>query len=426
MSCKLIRNGVLSLLLAGLCAAALAITTDARASLPLTANDITVYPEFFTGGDSMEGDLLEGGAILEAVPDYREVLPSHELPPLAGTPTGPLRIALLLPLQSEALREMAEAVRAGFTAAQKADRDPGIFVQVIQTNDNPRDILAAYSATAPSNDVLVGPATRSSVTALANSGLVSRPTLALAQPDEGVRLPSQLLSMGISLEEEARQVAAWAASEGRTQRAFVITTNAAWQRRVARSFMQEVNLRGGKAVLVDVVTAGAYLDPNNLVVLRNRLKEEQPSMIFMALDAAQARQVREAIGTEIPQFGTSQVNPLPYQAGEEVERVPFMEGLRLVDMPWQLQPDHTAVMVYPRVAQAPGQRRTANVERFYALGIDAYRLAKEIGRGRTSFDLDGVTGHLLVYFGGNVSRVERVSVPAAFRDGVVVPLGASR
>lgn len=427
MSCKLIRNGLLSLLLTGLCAAALANTTAVPAPLHFTANDITVYPESVIEGDSTGSDLAEGSAIMEAVPEpYREVLPPHELPPLVGAPTGPLRVALLLPLQSDALREMAESVRAGFNAARQTDRDPSISVSVIQTGDNPQDILAAYSAALPSHEVIVGPVTRSSVTALANSGLVTKPTLALAQPDEGVRLPAQVLSMGMSLEDEARQVAAWAADEGRTQRAFVIATNSAWQRRVARAFMQEVQSRGGRATLVDVLTAGAYLDPNNLVVLRNRLKQDQPTMIFMALDATQARQVREAIGTEIPQFGTSQVNPLPYQQQEEPERVPFMEGVRLVDMPWQLQPDHTAVMVYPRVPQVPGQQRTANVERFYALGIDAYRIAREIGRGRTSFELDGVSGRLLVYFGGNVSRVERVAVPAAYRDGIVVPLGMQR
>lgn len=410
---------MLSLLLAGLCAAAPANTTDARAPLHFTANDITVYPEAMTGEESM-GD----GAIVEAVPEpHREILPSHELPPLVGAPTGPLRMALLLPLHSDALREAAEAVRAGFNAAQQADRDPSISVSLVQTGDNPQDMVTAYSAVLPYHEVIIGPMTRSGVSALATSGLVTKPTIALANPDEGVMPPSLMLPMGLSLEEEARQIAAWAASEGQIQRTFVLATGAAWQRRVARAFVQEVHSRGGNASVVDVHMAGAYLDPNRLVDLRKRVKEQQPTMIFMALDAAQARQVREAIGTEVPMFGTSQVNPLPYQEGEEPERVPFMDGVRLVDMPWQLQADHTAVMVYPRTPLIQGQRRTANAERFYALGIDAYRIAREIGRGRTNFELDGVTGRLRVTFGGGGARVDRIVLPAAYRDGVVVPLG---
>ena len=41
-----------------------------------------------------------------------------------------------------------------------------------------------------------------------------------------------------------------------------------------------------------------------------------------------------------------------------------------MDMPWFVQPDHPAVMVYP----APDARMAVEQERLYALGIDAYRL----------------------------------------------------
>jgi outer membrane PBP1 activator LpoA protein len=436
MSLKTIWNGLLTLILGGLCAAVLANTTEVRVPLQLVYNDITIHPEVITDAQGMGSGSLEDGAIPMAVPSpFGEVRPAHELPPLPSV-GGPVRIALLLPLHSEALRDTAEAVRAGFYAARQTDNDAGISVTLLQTSDNPSDIVAAYNAALPAHDVIVGPMTRSGVTALAASGSVTKPTIALAQPDDSAPvLPSLMLPMGLSLQEESRQLAKWAADGMTTQPAFVVTTSVSWQRRAARAFMQEWQSRGGRAALIEINNAGGYLDPNQLLALRQRVKEEQPGLLFVALDAAQARQVREAIGTETPLYGTSQVNPLPYQqqsqsqqsqsqqSVEPIERVPFMEGVRLVDMPWQLQADHTAVMVYPRQPKLPEQRRSANNERFYALGIDAYRVAREIGRGRTNFDLDGVTGRLRVVFGGNAAYLERVALPATYREGIVVPLG---
>lgn len=429
MSWKLIRNGVLSLLLSGLCAGALANSTTVRIPMHFLSNDITIHPEVMTEADSMGAGMQEDAAIPMAVPDpFGSVQPSHEVPAVISmdgtisTPVrGPVRIALMLPLHSEALRETAEAVRAGFNAAQQTINDSNVSVTLIQTGDNPRDMLAAYSAALPHHEVIVGPLTRSGVTAVAGSGIVAKPTLVLAQPEEGAVLPSLMLPMGLSLEEESRQIAQWAGSGARTGRAFIVATNVAWQRRAARSFQQEWAALGRNASLIEINMAGAYLDPNNLVTLRQRVKDEQPALIFMALDGAQARQVREAIGTETPLFGTSQVNPLAYQQGDELEQVPFMDGIRLVDMPWQLQPDHAAVMAFPRLPVVPGQRRSANSERFYGLGIDAYRVAREIGRGNILFEMDGVTGKLRVSFGGGAPFLQRIATPAIYRDGIVVP-----
>lgn len=409
-------------MLGGLCAPALANTTGATLPLQLAYNDITIYPEIVTGGDSLQAGAAEGSAVPVAVPEpFSEIGPSYELPPVVGT--DPVRIALLLPLYSEALRTTAEAVRAGFYAAYQTSQDPRVSITLVQTSDNARDIVAAYSAAAANHDVIVGPLTRSGVTALAASGIVTKPTIVLAQPEDGSPpLPRLMLSMGLSLEEEARQIAKWAFNSASSKKAFVIATNAAWQRRAARAFAQQWNLLGGSFSMIEMSMTGAYLDPNNLVALRQRVKGERPGLLFAALDAGQARQVREAIGTEIPLFGTSQVNPLPYQQGEEIEQLPFMEGIRLVDLPWQLQADHTAVMIYPRLPLVPGEKRNANMERFYALGIDAYRVAREVGRGRILFEVDGVTGKLRVSFGGATPFLERIAVPAVYREGRVIPL----
>jgi len=58
------------------------------------------------------------------------------------------------------------------------------------------------------------------------------------------------------------------------------------------------------------------------------------------------------------------------------------------------------------------------LQRFYALGIDAYRVAASLIEAQRSLGLDGVTGRLTLY--GNV--VAREPVQAVFRNGVGVTL----
>jgi outer membrane PBP1 activator LpoA protein len=91
---------------------------------------------------------------------------------------------------------------------------------------------------------------------------------------------------------------------------------------------------------------------------------------------------------------------------------PDLEGVRFVDMPWLLEPDHPAVAVFPRSEQP----LTGELQRLYALGIDAYRLAVDWLQGRRAFELDGVTGQLRIDRARS-ARVERRPSFAVFRGG---------
>ena len=53
-------------------------------------------------------------------------------------------------------------------------------------------------------------------------------------------------------------------------------------------------------------------------------------------------------------------------------------GVRLLDLPWEVQPGHTAAMAYPRWVAPAGASQTLDMDRLYALGIDAFRIAREI------------------------------------------------
>ncbi len=379
-----------------------ATASDLPVVMQLAQNDITISPATAAGGAPLVGGTL--------------------LPPLGMTgQAGSARIALLLPLQSSSLGHAAAAVRNGFMAAYEKDRSLGIIVSVEDSGEATADILRAYTGAAFGHDIVVGPLSRSGTAAIAEQAQIQRPTLALTQTEANVRVPANMLMMGLSVEQEARQVAAWVQAEHPGSQPLVVATGAAWQRRAAAAFVEEWQRLGNVSEQLELRFADGFLDANMLASLQERLQSRPPAFIFAALSAAQARQLRIAIDRGVPLYGTSQLNPLSLPDWSVAVPVPEMNGVRLVDLPWQLQADHPAVMSYPRPTIAPGQARNADLERLYALGIDAYRVAREIAAQRQQFSIDGVTGKLKIDL-QSANSFERTEVPAVYDNGVVVPL----
>lgn len=334
--------------------------------------------------------------------------------PAAAVPDGapPVRIGLLLPLRSDALGAPASALRAGFLAAWERDR-AGFTVNVIETGDTPGDALDAYMAALKDNDIIVGPLARSAVSAIAGSGAVNKPTIALNHPDGkgGEALPPNMLVVGLSIEDEARQVAQWAASEFPGSSALIVSGTASWQRRIAAAFAAQWKALGNRAELTELPASGGYLNENGIISLKTRIDADPPTLMFAALDADQLRQVRSIVGTSLTTFGTSSVNPGTGQASALVD----LDGTRLLDMPWEVHPEHSAVMVYPRFL---GSNRSLDHDRLYALGIDAFRIARQLAlKPNTPFKLDGVTGRLSVDFGQGPARFSRVQSGAVYAGG---------
>jgi outer membrane PBP1 activator LpoA protein len=81
-------------------------------------------------------------------------------------------------------------------------------------------------------------------------------------------------------------------------------------------------------------------------------------------------------------------------------------------MPWLLQPDHPAVMIYPHSTSL----LEPEVDRLYALGIDSYRLVYSLiaNRPNNVMPLDGVTGRIHL----NGQQFQREPIPAFFRQGL--------
>jgi outer membrane PBP1 activator LpoA protein len=408
MSFRKVKTGLVAAALAGLCALAQANTTAAMPALPLLAqNDISLMP-----GGPTETDPVE----TEAVP-----MPDVSLQPQdQAALSGPVRIGLLLPLRSDSLGAAAAMVRDGFIAAYEKRRDANVTLTVVETGDAAQDVLDAYNGVLADQDIMVGPLSRSGAAAIASRGALSKPTIALTPADAvGAQAGAQpqLLLMGLSLEDEARQAADLAAADLPGEEALIVSTATAWQRRAARAFQAAWQRRGLPVDMVELSAAGGNLSASALGQLQERLRNGRPGLVFVALDAAQARQLRESIGGELPMYGTSQLNPYSRQGWSAAERRTDMDGVRFIDLPYLLRPDANVVFAAPPAAQ-----KSADMERLYALGIDAYQVAREVAARRGVFELDGATGKLKASIGGGRARFERSASPAVYQDGAAAPL----
>jgi outer membrane PBP1 activator LpoA protein len=360
----------------------------------------------------------------DAPPDPAPSAPPSQPPaaaaaPAAGTPAAAgARIALLLPMHSPSLGGAADAVRAGFMASYERDGS-GLQVELVATGDSPEDTLAAYARAAAGHDVVVGPLARPAVTALAAGGPLAKPTIALNHPEQRGALPPGLLVAGLSLEDEAAQVADWAARAHPQGRALILTGGAAWAQRSATAFEARWSALGRTSQRFAVPSAEGRVEPSTVDTLRDRLEIDPPDLLFAALDVVELRQLASHDGAQacatIPCYGGSSVNP-GRGAGASL---PELNGLRLVDIPWLVQPDNSAVMVYPRPDESA---RPLYMSRLYALGIDAFRVAREAAlHPGAPIAIDGVTGRLATEGNGESSRLLRRETPAVYRDGNFQP-----
>jgi uncharacterized protein len=305
-------------------------------------------------------------------------------------------IALLLPLKSPVFGAAADALLQGFQAAEQENLIPGkLPVRVYACLDETKEITALYrQAINNGARAVAGPLTRSGVSALAASHDIPIPTLAL-NIVEGYAA-EQLYFFGMALEEETRQVAQLARRQG-LHRAIVITTPAPLSSRLQIAFEEEwLDLGGTIQQEIEFIKDPAML---------TELAPTPDTAVFLAADAENARLIRPYLSGKLMIFATSQI----FGGNSDTLTNYDLTGIRFMDMPWLLQPDHPAVMVYPR----PAAPLSIENERLYALGIDAYRLIQLLLSGKTSMPLDGVSGQIELLD----HTFLRVSIPAIFSQG---------
>jgi outer membrane PBP1 activator LpoA protein len=348
-----------------------------------------------------DADARSGKAAVPTPPDADTRGERTAVPPAENSVP---HIALLLPLNSKVFGRHAGAVRDGFFTAVKAQAGAELPVRTYALGDGPDEAVNVYiQALAAGARVVVGPLTRNGVTAVMGSAAVLVPTLALNVPEGQSPLPPEIYLFSLQIEAEARQVAQLAWQDG-MRRAATLNGDTPLLKRIHQAFVEEFTRLGGEHVTAHTFTS----DPEGLARIKRAVEASAVNMAFLALDFPRARLARPYFGS-LPVYATSQVHP-----GNAGPLAGFdLAGVRFLDMPWLLQPDHPAVMVYPR----PPFGGAMELDRFYALGIDAYRLALMLLSGRTDSALDGVTGHITL---GRDQHFVRGLTAAQFTDGKLV------
>lgn len=357
-----------------------------------------------------------------AVPiDTQPKPPSTEPIPSVSTKI----VALILPLKSSVFAQAAEAVRQGFFAAAKKLGQNAPNIKVYGVDDKVENLLPAYEqAILDKAQIIVGPLTKNGASVLsANSNLIKVPTLALNIPDTNSTSPS-FYHFALAVEAEAKQVARLAWSEVVAKdsaqreadresglkegpRVAILTANTALGKRMQQAFQEEwVKLGGVVAVHFPANTEESELQIFNRAVVRSKAEK-----IFLAMDNTLLKKIRPYLDPLVPTYTTS--HAFDGAKGQDIS----FNNMRFVDMPWLAQPDHSAVMIYPRSEFV----LTGELERLYAFGIDAFRLSQEIEKRLipNNFLLDGVTGKITL---GSDRQFIREPIPVVFSNGWIAPL----
>lgn len=293
-------------------------------------------------------------------------------------------IALLLPGNSKAFKPAVDNIRAGVLAAERVHGDAETpLVRVFDTTDKEEDIQAQYKkAVAGGAAAVIGPLTKSALNYLADSTELTVPVLALNGFDQTTLAQSKLYSFGLGIEGDAIAAAQLMKLDG-VQQPIVLQTADSTGQRLTPSFVASWRaLTGAEPVIVTIANP-----KRDALALKAQLAETVTDAVFLAMDAKAARIIRPFLGNERAAYATSQVNPGRLPTTMLVD----LTGIKYLDMPWLASPNQEGYELYNRT------RSTSNdLERLFALGVDAWQIAAILAKGGSVERLEGLTGTLSI------------------------------
>lgn len=366
-----------------------------------------------------------------AVDTWRSRFPNHPaeqfvaqdiVPSLGAGLAYPPQVALLLPLTG---RQQAAgiAVRDGFMASllqQDVASRPAVHVY----DSAALGATGAYMrAVNDGAQFIVGPLIKEDVQAIADSGGVSLPTLALNYLPENALPPGLLYQFALDPEDEARQVARRALADGRTHGVALLPDNE-WGQRVLRAFEAEFAAAGGSLVGRTFYDPAArdYSQPITRLLLIDQSRSRANALstalgqrfefeprarsdvqfVFIGAQPLQGRSLRPALrfhlSQDLPVYATSDVFEPDSNSNAD------LDGVIFPDMPWVISPDASANGLKAALSSWwPGRSRGRG--RLYAFGYDAFNLIPVLRSAQpTATPLGGLTGRLLVDERGRVRR----------------------
>ena len=342
-----------------------------------------------------------------AEPQKDDATAKFSATPVTETEKPIAHIALLVPLASKIFGKVADALKQGFIAGAEADGKNAPPYRIYATDDEGASLAALYRKAVTDGAIaVIGGVTRDGANTIARESRFL-PTLALNAPvvSSDNDLPDRFFYISLSLDLEASLIARMASDEGLRSVAVVVSNNSL-AKRVQESFEKEW-LRLGGAIAAHISFGSDTNDATRVATAMEKLGP-RANAVFLAADPAAARFIRPYMPVGMPVFATSQSIDPRAAAVANLD----LDDVRFLEMPWFAERDHPAVMAYAR----PSQTLAVEVERLYALGIDAWRLGQLIvktDKAKNLPPLDGVTGRITL----DGHQLTRALSSVEIRDG---------
>lgn len=311
---------------------------------------------------------------------------------------NPTRITLMLPFQGK-FEAVAEAIQNGFLYAYYNDPDEKPMLEVVNASLDPAQFMAQYHQVAQNgSDFIVGPLDKKLVNILALNEALDTPTLTLNYADNGESGINNLYQFGLRPEDEAEQIADYALVDGHYH-AVTLTPDNKLGDRLSSAFTKRFELLGGQ-----VVGSSRYLSKKNdySVSIKQLLqvnssdrrqdilqtvigqpvefiprRRKDVDMVFIGGNPRQARLLKPQLkfhhAKDLPVYATSSISSS--SADKDADR--DLNEILFVDTPWALKQEDN--IDYQNIQKLwPLDLRRYG--KFFALGIDAYRLIPSLRR----------------------------------------------
>lgn len=341
------------------------------------------------------------------------------------------QVALLLPFSGR-LGAAGSAIRDGFMAAFYTASQHESAVPLIRFYDTANaDVNTLYDrAIEDGAELVIGPLSKDSILELSLRPAMPVPTLALNTIDNPLATVPNLYQFGLGVEDEASLAADKAWREGH-RRALVIAPNNTWGDRSVAAFVMQWQALGGELThhyrfedtndYVKVIRHALQLDDSHARARQIRSlvghvefeprRRQDIDMIFLAANAAQARQVKPTLAFhyagDIPVYATSQI----YTGTPNPKLDQDMNGIRFSTLPWLFNnhlPEKQNITKHTD--------NNPNLQPLYAMGVDSFHLYPRLRQLEkvTKSHFYGQTGRLNLNENQQFSRQQ---VWAEFKKG---------
>ncbi|MEN8175602.1 MAG: penicillin-binding protein activator [Pseudomonadota bacterium] len=354
--------------------------------------------------------------------DWRLRFPNH--PALAdlgsGDPAGfdllslnpeAVHVGVLLPL-SGTYEAASNALSEGMMSAYYGFAEEGRpTLRFYDTHAGGGAVDAYNVAVAEGAEVVIGPLTKPAVDQIKSQGYFQVPVVALNRTDT-LSTAGGLVEFALSPEDEARQMADYAARQGYLRAAVLVVSGGSGERYRA-SFVDHWQRLGGFVVSEQEIDPAAH----HFAAPIKSLGASDPDFVVIVASAQKSRQLRTQVqffaSPTLPVFLPSKVVRNPGNPPENLD----LDGVQVPGMPWMTAVASADNAAPPLEAgSGPGNslqtlattisNGNTKYASLYAMGYDALILATHFSRLQSDMGarIPGATGQLWVDDSGAVRR----------------------